>query len=93
MNSNLHRFGERVESEVDRLGQECEINPPTLTQFDAWGNRVDAVNTCSAWKNMKTIAAEEGLISIGYKRKYNEFRLVLKFHLCKHFFVYYSVRW
>jgi len=72
-----------VKHEIDALGRECEVNPPSLTHYDAWGNRIDVVTTCNAWKSMKSIAAEEGVISIGYERKYNEFRLVLMFYLKK----------
>ncbi len=84
MNVDLSRFGDRIVSEIDALGDECENNPPTLTQYDAWGNRIDRINTCSAWKQQKVISAEEGVVSIGYEnayREYSRFYQVLKLFL------------
>lgn len=59
------------------MGWECELNLPRLEQYDAWGKRVDRLITCSAWKELKTVAAEEGLISIAYERKFGEWRYVV----------------
>jgi hypothetical protein len=36
--------------------------------------RVDNLVTCNAWKEMKNIAAEEGLIAIPYEQKYGQYR-------------------
>ncbi|XP_050779727.1 acyl-CoA dehydrogenase family member 11-like isoform X4 [Gopherus flavomarginatus] len=68
---DLERFGARVTAEIDSLGRECELNPPALLHYDAWGRRVDHIVTCPAWKRMKEIAAEEGLIAEAYERKYS----------------------
>ncbi len=70
----MHRFGERVATELYNLNRECEANPPTLQQYNAWGQRVDNIITCDAWNKMKQAAAEEGLIAIAYERKYQQFR-------------------
>ncbi|XP_078010533.1 acyl-CoA dehydrogenase family member 11-like [Phascolarctos cinereus] len=71
VNQDLQRFGARVSDEILSLGQECEAKPPRLKQFDGWGQHVDHILTCSAWKKLKGISAEEGLIAIGYERKYS----------------------
>ncbi|XP_053225326.1 acyl-CoA dehydrogenase family member 11-like isoform X2 [Podarcis raffonei] len=68
---DLEQFGARVKDEIDLLGRECEINPPQLKQFDAWGRHVDEIITCPAWKRMKEISAEEGLIAEAYERRYS----------------------
>ena len=67
---DLRAFGGRVADDVLELHRECEANPPRLEQFDAWGRRVDRLVTCEAWKRMKTISAEEGLVAIAYENKY-----------------------
>lgn len=67
---DLRAFGGRVADDVLELHRECEANPPRLEQFDAWGKRVDRLVTCDAWKRMKTISAEEGLVAIAYENKY-----------------------
>jgi hypothetical protein len=40
-----------------------------LIQYDAWGRRIDQLITSSAWKQLKSIAAEEGLLAIGYEER------------------------
>ena len=69
LSSDLEQFGDRIVSEVDGLGRDCELNPPKLNIYDAWGNRVDQLLTCQAWRKMHDISAEEGLIALGYNRK------------------------
>ncbi|XP_060105831.1 acyl-CoA dehydrogenase family member 11-like isoform X2 [Heteronotia binoei] len=76
INADLQRFGARVKNEIDHLGHECELNPPRLQQFDAWGRRVDQIITCAAWKKMKEISAEEGLIAEAYERRYSSWSRV-----------------
>jgi len=56
------------------MGMECEKNPPTLEHFDAWGRRIDHINTCHAWKQLHDISAEEGLIATAYHRKHKQWR-------------------
>ncbi|XP_077776309.1 acyl-CoA dehydrogenase family member 11-like isoform X1 [Podarcis muralis] len=73
---DLEQFGARVKDEIDLLGRECELNPPQLKQFDAWGRRVDEIITCPAWKRMKEISAEEGLIAEAYERRYSNWSRV-----------------
>ncbi|KAF3850879.1 hypothetical protein F7725_012651 [Dissostichus mawsoni] len=60
---------ERVANEVDEWGRECEITPPRLVHFDPWGRRVDHIVTSSAWKRMKDLSAQEGLVAIGYESR------------------------
>ncbi|XP_023674016.1 acyl-CoA dehydrogenase family member 11-like isoform X3 [Paramormyrops kingsleyae] len=74
--ADLARFGERLVSEVDALGRQCEKNPPHLQQYDAWGHRVDRIFTCPAWNRMKEISAQEGLIAAGYERVHGEWSRV-----------------
>ncbi|XP_007445118.1 acyl-CoA dehydrogenase family member 11-like, partial [Python bivittatus] len=76
VNVYLERFGARMRDEIDFLGRECELNPPRLQQFDAWGQRVDQIITCPAWKRMKDISAEESLVAEGYKRRYSSWSRV-----------------
>ncbi|KAL7986750.1 hypothetical protein Chor_013033 [Crotalus horridus] len=71
VNTDLERIGDRLRDEIQFLGRECELNPPRLLHFDAWGQRVDQVITCPAWKRLKDISAEESLVAEGYKRRYS----------------------
>ena len=72
ISEDLDRFGERVAAELFELSVECERTQPYLRKYDAWGNRVDEVVTSQAWKTMKSVSAEEGLIATAYQRKHGE---------------------
>lgn len=76
VHSDLCAFGERLSKDVDRWGRECEVNPPQLVYFDPWGRRVDHIVTSPAWKRMKDLSAQEGLVAIGYERSFGEWSRV-----------------
>jgi hypothetical protein len=40
---DFRRFGERIQKELEALGDECEASPPYLVQMNAWGEKVDQV--------------------------------------------------
>jgi hypothetical protein len=35
--------------------------------------------TCEAWKNMKKISAEEGIVALGYDNQYGEYKRIYQF--------------
>ena len=58
----------------EEISEACDkATPPTLTQFDQWGRRVDILHTSEGWRKLKDISQEEGIIGIFYERKYGEF--------------------
>lgn len=77
---DLERFGHRVATDLYELHRDCEKNPPKLETFDSWGKRVDRIVTCPAWKKLKAVSAEEGLIAIAYERKQQQWRLVVNWY-------------
>ncbi|XP_037114115.1 acyl-CoA dehydrogenase family member 11-like [Syngnathus acus] len=79
--SDLRAFGNRVAAEVDGWGRECEVTPPRLVHFDPWGRRVDHILTSPAWKRMKELSAQEGLVAIAYERPMGEWSRV--YQMCK----------
>jgi alkylation response protein AidB-like acyl-CoA dehydrogenase len=70
-------YGEQL---ADRL------NEPRLTQWDAWGNRVDRIELTPLWRRAEQIALEYGLNAIPYERRdgrysrTHQFALVYLFH-------------
>jgi len=70
--ADLEHFGHRVATDIYSMGRECEQQPPKLEHFDAWGRRVDNIQTCKGWNQLHDVSAEEGLISIPYERKYGQ---------------------
>ncbi|KAJ8380363.1 hypothetical protein SKAU_G00011410 [Synaphobranchus kaupii] len=76
--ADLAQFGEKIVTELDVLGRQCEDSPPSLQHYDAWGCRVDRILTCPAWARMKEISAQEGLVAAGYERTYGEWSRVFQ---------------
>ena len=66
---SLIRIGGLAASEWLALDAAAEANPPRLIGYDPWGQRIDAIETSEAWRALDRIAAEEGLVAIGYERK------------------------
>ncbi|HZS40933.1 MAG TPA: acyl-CoA dehydrogenase family protein [Polyangia bacterium] len=52
--------------------QADRLNEPTLTQWDAWGNRVDRLEVTPVWKEAQAIAARHGLVAAAYERRFGE---------------------
>lgn len=76
---DLQRFGARVATELRVLAEEAETHPPVHVPYDAWGRRIDEVRVSSAWEKLHQIAAQEGIVAIGYERKYAEFSRLYQF--------------
>ncbi|CAE6414078.1 unnamed protein product [Rhizoctonia solani] len=62
----LTRFGDDINGYIRDLGKYVE--PPTLIQYDHFGQRVDQLKTSEGWRRLKQVAAQEGMVSIAYDR-------------------------
>src|SRR6267378_7734646 len=67
---DLHRLGHRVASDILALGESAEKSPPRHIPYDAWGRRVDRIETSDAWHELDRISATEGIVATGYERKH-----------------------
>ena len=48
--------------------QQAELaHEPVLTQFDAWGNRIDQVAVSPLWREAERLAAQHGLVATAYE--------------------------
>jgi len=74
--ADLVAFGDRAAGEMLVHAAQAEGNPPSLVQFDAWGERVDRIETSAGWEALHRIAAEEGIVAIGYERRHGRFSRV-----------------
>lgn len=83
---SLRAMGERAGGELYKLQLEDRLNDPTLTQWDAWGHRIDAIEVSPLWKRAAVIAAEEGLVAVPYEHAHgalsrvHQMALVYLFH-------------
>jgi len=76
---DLKRFGGRVGRDFLVWARDAEVNEPILTQFDAWGNRVDEIKVADGWKQLERVAAEDGLVAIAYEREQKEYSRLYQF--------------
>jgi hypothetical protein len=79
ISEDLTNFGSRVATDIYGLGLECDKHLPKLVQQNAWGQTCNDLYVCDAWKQQKRISAEEGIVSIGYERKYHEWSRIYQF--------------
>ncbi|AHG89196.1 acyl-CoA dehydrogenase domain-containing protein [Gemmatirosa kalamazoonensis] len=65
---DLERFGARAAGDLLALADAAEAEPPRHVPYDAWGRRVDRIETSEAWRALDRVSAEEGLVAIAYER-------------------------
>lgn len=75
----LERLGARAAGEMLALADEAERHEPRLVPYDPWGRRIDRIEVTPAWKKLEAIAAEEGIVAMGYERKYGALSRVAQF--------------
>jgi alkylation response protein AidB-like acyl-CoA dehydrogenase len=79
--SGLIAMGELSGGELYRFQLADRENEPVLTQWDAWGNRVDRIEVSPLWREAERIAAEQGLVAIAYERKHGMYSRLHQFAL------------
>ncbi|MGC3980016.1 MAG: acyl-CoA dehydrogenase family protein [Steroidobacteraceae bacterium] len=82
----LHAMGELAAGELYLLQQADRSNEPRLTQWDAWGNRIDHIEITPLWQRCATLVAEYGLVALPYEQlhgahsRLHQFALAYLFH-------------
>jgi putative acyl-CoA dehydrogenase len=76
---DLTRLGERVVTDILALGERAEASPPRHVPFDGWGRRIDRIETSEAWQTLDRVAAQEGLVAIGYERAHGSLSRIDQF--------------
>lgn len=91
-----------AEGTLDALGEHAALawqrrdvirrREPSLTQWDAWGNRVDRIELTHAWREGPGIAARHGLIATGHETalganaRVQQFALAYLYHVASEFY-------
>jgi alkylation response protein AidB-like acyl-CoA dehydrogenase len=76
---SLTELGALAGGELYRLQLQDRLNEPTLTQWDAWGNRIDRIEVTPLWRRAAEIAASHGLIAIPYERRHGRYSRIHQF--------------
>jgi len=77
--ADLEKFGARVVGDIVPMAEDVERNEPVLVSFDPWGRRIDRIDTAAGWKQLERVAAEEGLVAIGYERRQGDLSRLYQF--------------
>src|SRR5216684_3949674 len=75
----LVEMGRLAGGELYQMQLADRLNVPTLTQWDAWGNRVDRIELTPLWRVAERIAAEHGVVATAYEQKHGRYSRV---HQC-----------
>lgn len=67
---SLFEMGRLSGSELYQLQLSDRLNEPKLTQWDAWGNRIDKIEVTPLWRLAERVAVEHGVVAAAYERKY-----------------------
>jgi alkylation response protein AidB-like acyl-CoA dehydrogenase len=67
---DLQRLGHRAATDILALGESAEASPPRHVPYDAWGRRVDRIETSEAWRELDRISATEGIVATAYERRH-----------------------
>jgi len=76
---SLVEMGRLAGGELYELQLADRLNEPTLTQWDAWGNRIDKIELTPLWRRAERIAAEHGVVATAYEQRHGSLSRV---HQC-----------
>src|SRR5687768_14490077 len=76
---SLAEMGRLAGGEIYQLQLADRLNEPRLTQWDAWGNRIDKIEVTPLWQLAERIAAEHGVVATAYERTHGSLSRV---HQC-----------
>ncbi len=62
-------MGRLAGGELYELQLADRLNEPVLTQWDAWGNRIDKIEVTPLWRLAERLAAEHGVVATAYEQK------------------------
>ena len=66
----LEAMGELAGGELYRLQLADRLNEPTLTHWDAWGERIDRIEVSPLWRTAERLAAEHGVVASAFEGRY-----------------------
>ncbi|HET7204710.1 MAG TPA: acyl-CoA dehydrogenase family protein [Steroidobacteraceae bacterium] len=79
LREELRELGGLAGGELYRLQLADRLNEPELTQWDAWGRRVDEVVVTRLWSEAEKLAAKHGLVATGYDRTLGRYARLAQF--------------
>ncbi|HET6228846.1 MAG TPA: acyl-CoA dehydrogenase family protein [Longimicrobiaceae bacterium] len=78
---SLREMGRLSGGPLYRMQLADRLNEPTLTQWSAWGERIDHIELTPLWREAERIAAEHGVVATAYERAHGSLSRVNQFAL------------
>jgi alkylation response protein AidB-like acyl-CoA dehydrogenase len=78
---SLQAMGQLAGGELYEFQLADRLNEPVLTQWDAWGERIDHIEVTPLWKKAEKLAAEFGVVAAAYEQRYGRFSRPYQFAL------------
>jgi acyl-CoA dehydrogenase len=75
----LRELGRLAGGELYQMQLADRLNEPALTEWDAWGNRIDTVEVTTLWREAERIAVTYGLVATAYEQRHGSLSRV---HQC-----------
>jgi alkylation response protein AidB-like acyl-CoA dehydrogenase len=75
----LLELGALAGGELYRLQLADLANEPVLTQWDAWGKRIDQVAVSPLWREAERLAAKHGLVATAYEPELGRYARIAQF--------------
>ena len=79
LGAELRELGGVAGGELYRLQLADRLSEPVLTQWDAWGRRIDEVAITPLWREAERLAARHGLVATGYDRDLGRYARLAQF--------------
>lgn len=79
--TELEEMGELSGGKFYQMQRKDRLNDPTLTQWSAWGERIDHVEISPLWKLAEQEAARRGVIATAYEAKHGALSRIHQFAL------------
>ncbi len=77
----LRELGDLAGVQLYQMQLADRLNEPVLTQWDAWGNRIDHIEVTPLWKEAEKLAAQFGIVAAAYEGQYGRYDRLYQFAL------------
>ena len=78
---SLQEMGRLAGGHLYQMQLAYRLHEPQLTQWDAWGERVDRIELTPLWQEAERLAAESGVLAAAYEGRYGRFARSYQFAL------------
>jgi len=79
LEEELDELGRLAGGDLYRLQLADRLNEPVLTQWDAWGRRIDEIEVTPLWREAARLTAQHGLVATAYERQHGRYARIEQF--------------